>query len=573
MLRVNLVALVAASATLAACSFFTKFEIEEVTSGGGGAGGSTSTMPTTTTMATNAGGGGGGVGGEGGGEMPPCEDCRNCYPSLEACPAPMDQIEIESVEMGTPSNQTRIVWTTDAVAVGTSYMVVGTFGAELAAPYGLAGNGNIQSGFLIRGDDALFTRGFGTCLANDTPNDDEVFMTSMTKLPNNNVVLGGGYEGVDLVSFQGVLDCAAPHIVDGPSTNEELVPFLVWWDPTDEISFAQLEPPVSGTSGTANGYIADVVYLTGSADRVAAVGIAEHDPFDANPGGGPTNYYVVTAVNGGPAHEFLQLDGVTCDIIQDSTSLWGLRSSIASDINGDAWVVAAGCGGDDGRSGLWKLDVAANGVLSEAESGSWGDAQNPFVATEIALSETQLVIAGSYQGTPSQSWIDTPGFEPGDDGDAFVMAFPLADGMGRWNNTTPPSWFRRIRSDGTSDVEATVEALIVADGAVWVAGKMAAEGGIGNNAGCFTTDALDGGRAYLAELDAGTGLVHFVKIDGFDTRGTAGDYPLAWGTALVHPPNQLIHAVSSMGNIKLDCLGGVPNDTNVPRSTVRRYSL
>jgi hypothetical protein len=562
----------ATAATLGACAFFTDFpDVETAPGGAGGSGGSTSTTPTTTTMSTTSdGGGGAGISGEGG--MPPCEPCRNCYPSLEACPAPMDEIEIESVAMGTPGNQTRIVWTTDAVAVGPNYLVVGTFGTELAAPYGLVGNGNIQSGFLIRGDDATFTRGFGTCLANDTPNDDEVFMTSMTRLPDDTVVLGGGFEGVDLVGFQGVLDCAAPHIVNGPSTDEELVPFLVWWNPMNSTPLAQLEPPVSGTSGTANGYISDVVYLTGSPGRVAAVGIAEHDPFDGNAGGGPINYYVVTAVDGGPAHEFVQLDGVTCDIIQDSTSLWGLRSSIASDINGDAWVAAAGCGADDGTSGLWFLDVGT-GVPQIMESAAWGDPQNPFVATEVAVSETQVVIAGSYEGTPNRDWIGVPGFEEGNDGDAFVMAFPLQDGMGPWNNTTPPTWFRRIRSDGTSDVDATVEALIVADGAVWVAGKMAAEGGIGNNAGCFTNDALAGGRAYLAELDAGTGIVHFVKIEGFDTRGSAGEYPLAWGTALVHPQNQLIHAVSSMGNIKLDCFGGVPGDTNVPRSSIRRYSL
>ncbi len=575
MLRVNLVALVAASAALAACSFFTKFEIEEVTSGGGGAGGSTSTMPTTTTMSTTSdGGGGAGIGGEGG--MPPCEICRNCYPSIEACPAlAMDPgFRIDGVADTTPDSATRTVWVTDAVDVGGPFLLLGNFGSAIEAPISLSGAPNLQSGFLMRGDDPNFTTGFGACNDNDTPSFEEVFMMSMARLPNSLVVLGGGYEGSNLVQFDDALDCMTDTVVvDGPPV-DHLTPFLMWFNPTSRTSPQSLKPEIQGVGAIANGYISDVAALTGAsnADRVVAIGIADGDPFDDVLGnGGDIGFYVVSAVDD-MTHTFLPLNDVNCQDIQ-SDELWGLRSSIAVDPAGDVWAVGASCPEGDGQSFLTRIDTTPEGVFSTLETAVWGDSSNPMVITEIAISDSRVVIAGQYSGTPVPAWTDVPGFETGDQGDAFVMAFPLFDGKFPWNNTTLPLWFRRIRSDGTSNVDATVDALIVGDGAVWVSGIVAAVGGIGNAVGCYETDPLDAGRAYLAELDEVSGTAHFVRIDGFDTTGNAGAYTFARGTALVHPPNQLVSAVSSMGNLKLECNGGTPNLDNVPMAQVRVYAF
>ncbi len=551
---------------LGACSFLTDFpDIEPLASSGGGGsgGGASSTGETTST----------GLGGEGGG--PPCTECRICFPDGAICPETEPSASYTlAAPASTPGPMARITWVTDGAQLsGTDYALIGTFNTELAMPGGpISANGTVQGGFVLRGgeDRDEYRFGAATC-AGGAPFSDEVFLNGVAFTPAGALVVGGGFQGDRLAFFSSTLDCASPpSFIDSPTLGDaNIVPFLVWVDAETSNVIDALDPEIEDQE--ENGYVSDVAALTlaDDMDRVVAIGFANGNPFDGITDAPGLGYYLVSA-DGPTGENYLDPISVECATLYETNTIPGLRSGVAVDDAGVVWAAGAGCGTDQ-RSFLVKVPTSPDGTFGAPTEATFGDRGNPIAISEVAVSSAHVVVAGTYSGTPRSTWTEgVPGFEPGDEGDAFVMAFDRAT----WTNQIKPKWFRRIRStsvhpEGLDD--ATVDALVVDSNRVSISGRIGSEGGIGAAYGCFISEDLGRGRAYVAQLDENSGGVGWLRIDGYEVSGTADRF--ARGTALVPLSGALISATSTHGEIVLECGGDSVGAGDTPLAHVRHFWL
>jgi hypothetical protein len=552
---------------LGACSFLTDFpDIEPLASGSGGSGGAGSSTSTGETTST-------GLGGEGGG--PPCTSCRTCYPDGAVCPETEPSASyVLTAPVSTPGPMARIAWVTDGAQLsGTDYALIGTFDTQLAMPGGpISANGTQQGGFVLRGGTAADAYRFGaaTC-AGGTAFNDEVFLNGVALTADGTLVVGGGFQGDRLAFFSSTLDCAAPpSFIDSPTDGDaNIVPFVVWVNVETSNVIDALDPEIENQE--ENGYISDVAALAPAddADRVVAIGFANGNPFDATADAPGFGYYLVSA--DGPTGEiFLDPISVECTTLYDEFTIPGLRSGVAVDDAGVVWAAGAGCG-TDRRSFLVKVPTSPDGTFGASVEAVFGDRDNPIAISKVAVSSAHVVVAGTYTGTPRAGWdVGVPGFEVGDEGDAFVMAFDRAT----WTNQVKPKWFRRIRSTSVHPMgldDATVDALVVDSNRVSISGRIGSEGGIGAAYGCFTTPALGRGRAYVAQLAEDTGGVGWLRVDGYEVSGTTDRF--ARGTALVPLSGALISATSTHGEIVLECGGDSVGAGDAPLAHVRHFWL
>jgi len=559
-----------ALALVGACSFLTDFpDVETAPAGGnGGSGGAGSTATSTSDTSSS------GLGGEGGG--PPCTECRNCFPDGAVCP---DVTTTDSYVLvappAMPDPMARIAWATDGAQLsGLDYVFVGTYSSQLSTPTGtITSTGTEQGGFVLRGGPSPFSFGTAVCTAGGTPANDEVFLNGVALAPGGtSLVIGGAFQGDKLALYSSTIDCAMPEgEVNGPAPlgDSNLVPFLVWVAADTGLVLKSLEPGVEEQDN--NGYISDVTAAPNAPDpdRVVAIGLANGNPFDANPTDGDGFGFYLVSSDGVANPFYLAPLGVACTQPFGTFTLPGLRSAVATDSADDfVWAAGSGCLGDE-RSFLVRVPLMPDGSFGTPLEATYGRPGHPMSISEVAVSTAHVVVAGTYSGQPEADWLgNVSGFEPGDDGDAFVMAFDRA----LWTNEIRPKWFRRIRSqgdypDGLDD--ATVDALVVDADRVSITGRVGEEGGIGAAYGCFTGPPLSRGRAYVAQLDEATGGVGWLRIDGF-TELAVNDH-FARGTALVPLSGAIVTATSTHGGMVLECGGSSVGANDEPLAHIRHY--
>ncbi len=557
-----------ALALVGACSFLTDFpDVETAPAGGnGGSGGAGSTATSTSDTSSS------GLGGEGGG--PPCTECRNCFPDGAVCP---DVTTTDSYVLVAPpimpDPMARIAWATDGAQLsGFDYVFIGTYSSELSTPTGtITSTGTQQGGFVLRGGPSPFSFGTAVCTDGGLPADDEVFMNGVALAPGGtSLVIGGAFQGDRMALYPSTIDCSgATGQVNSPTPGDSnLVPFLVWAAAGTGSVLKSLEPGAELDNN--NGYISDVAGLPNATDpdHVVAIGLANGNPFDGSTADIPGFGYYLVSSNGVANPFYLDPTSVECTERFDAFSLPGLRSAVAADTDGFVWAAGSGCLGDE-RSFLVRVPVMPDGSFGTPVEAIYGRPGHPMSISKVAVSTPHVVVAGTYSGEPEESWLGTvSGFEPGDDGDAFVMAFDRVP----WTNQLAPKWFRRIRSqgdhpDGLDD--ATVDALVVDSDRVSITGRIGEEGGIGAAYGCFTSPPLQRGRAYLAQLDEATGGVGWLRIDGFDLA--PGDDHFARGTALVPLSGAIVTATSTHGEMLLECDGSSVGVNDAPLAHIRHY--
>jgi hypothetical protein len=570
-MRAELIGLLVGIAALgAACSFVTSFPDIEVVGGGSNVGGN---------AVGGNGVGGNGVGGDGanntggdptGGSVP-CVmgGCQNCLSAAGSCPVPgtpvrlvapastpdpMAATNIEIMEILEKSDGLRYVGNfRDVNAMGLD-----TGGADMVI-------GNQQAGIVLGPAGVPITIG-GACDDSGVPGGDEVVFTAAT-VADSEIVIAGVFEGARLVLSPSSVDCMASPVVDAtPTAGDAFAPFLIWLNAGDDTVKWSLSP-IGGT-GTDNGYLTDVAaFPGGELGRVAAIGVATRDPF--NKGADfSAGYQYYALVSSGPVPTVLAPLGLgTCGA---SAGLDGLRSSIAVDSQGQVWAAGTGCTvGQEGQgydeSFVMRFD---DETLEDPAIEGFGDASNPIGITEIVASDTMIIMAGTYSGSPIPTLADGSDTPTGQDTDGFVMAYDRAG----WSNQSEPIWFQRIASDSG---DASVETLAVQGGRVFVGGKMGAGGGIGDAQGCWASVAMGRGRSYFAQLSEETGSLDWLHVEGFEARESADpSLFFARGMALLPTLGEDLETATGFhGEMLLDCDSSATNAASQPEVHLRLFNL
>ncbi|MBL9024984.1 MAG: hypothetical protein JNL21_22500, partial [Myxococcales bacterium] len=522
----------------------------------------------------NAGGGGEAGGGPmGGGGMAPCEPsaCQDCLSGALECPlVGRDPGDFVASLAGAAPAVPNVFITDGLEASDASVRLLGTFSSSMLVlpSETLTADGVLQSGFVLDGSgNAVFAA--GPCDDDDAPGgaDNEVFFNAITE-SGSRLVVAGAFESGRLIVFGGAstgntLDCSDSNdgIVEGPATTQtELTPMLLWLDLSHALDRWLVPADVGSTN--ENGYLADVAPFPSSANgTVAAVGMAMRNPFLAMPSFGGEDRYFVVVSDGVTEAEVEPLDWGLCDSNQ-FVGLAGLKSSIAVDASSRIWVAGAGCpvgSPDDStpRGFLGRLTTVGESPVGFPLVAPIGDGFDPIEVTEIGLTETRVILAGTYSGAP------IAGVEPGSD-DAFVMAYDQAS----FGTQSQPVWFRRIGSD-LGPVQ--VDRLVVADGRIFVAGVTSKNISVGASSTCITSDPLDGGRAFFAELREQDGALGWAHLDGFESGSGTFEFS-ARGTAIVPQTGGLLTATSTRGSFDLGCNGPATSPT-AAQGWVRRFDF
>lgn len=573
MRRIAMVVL-AALGVAAGCSFVTDFPDIDPLQGGGAAGGGVTGGGGGVAGGGGATGGGGGAEGGGAGE---CLEvaCQNCIAGAASCPNVSGAFVLQGEpSVPSPNADTRL-YLTDGVAVGpNAARFIGTFaGATLESESGLlTAAGAPQSGFIVnQAGEAL--GGASACLDGGTPSGGEVFFNGLTMTGSGERAIVGAYEGGRMVFFPTTLACGTTSngFSDGPETSaDSFTPFIVWLTARNDSVDGAYEPAAAGPArGRDNGYLSDVTGVPAIDDTtIAAVGLARANPFTAMPTFHPEgNYYVITSNNPGSG-QVVTLPFRECSS-DGFLEFQGLLSSIAFGDPDEVWVGGTGCGVTEGyteqpRSFLTRFTVDGNDDLVSPSTLEVGDDGNPMSISDIAVGTFNLFAAGTYSGQPMATLADgvTP-VPTGFGGDGFVMSFARAS----FTNFANPVWFTQIVSESGP---AAIEALVHDNGRLFVTGSLPDVGGIGDAQVCFTSEALQGGRAFVAELDPATGGLVWLQMDGFQVpQQTLEPEVFARGVAVVPQTGGLLAATRTHGQMLLGCDDDTTDDTNRTEVHVR----
>lgn len=583
----RLFALVGLSTTMA-CSFITDFRDVEDSQGG---------SPTTTNNGGDGGvgaaggqgghGGDGGTAGAGGEVINPCSPCRNCFaPDSADCPIVpgIAASTVLSTGGSTPSATapTNNVVVSDGIRLNDSatpaVRFLGQFITRFGAPQLEIGNemllGAPGAAFVLDGDGELLFAA-KACVDTKLVVPDETFFFGATLAPNaagaddDELVVAGAFEGERAVLYSGAAapDCSdmvSPQIWGPAGNRDNFVPFIAWFDAQTNQLQRTLTP--DSVEDSRNGYLSDVAALSGSDGAVVGIGMASTDPFSTREFSGEIHYYVVRA--DGPTNpQVRMLDYRSCKENHYAT-LDGLRSGIAVDAEEQIWVAGTGCPLEAGigpdRSFLGKMSSNLLGL----ELRTIGSGADSMGISRIAVSDSWVIVAGTYSGQPIDEVLSGEEVPSGTNGDGFVMAFDRAN----WNDGTAPTWFKRI---GVDQGAANITGLVVDNDRVFLSGRFGGNGDVVPEEVCFDSTEIGRGRAFFAMLSANTGDLDWLRIDGFEAPepvGTEADF-IAEGTMVLPVPGALFTSMTSHGKMRLSCEQGSTGEDDHTRAFLRKFDL
>lgn len=559
--------------SLCACSFITDFrDVEALGGSAQGAGGSG-------VGASGAGGVGGAGGGGTGGFEVVCEACQNCLAVNSAnCPTSTVMPTVLAAPLSVPSTSAQSgVLVNDAFTIGGEPYFVGHFvdrtGANQFDIPGSTLSAQLSAGFVIDASGAVVSAA-SPCL-NDGSGalGDETFFMSGAHVVNatkDEIVVAGAFEGERATFFNATQDCSAisgPHIAGPPNNGMNFVPFLTWIEVGGPSPLPRRSlTPIAASAGQ-NGYLSDVAAVPGTnSGEVVAIGLAQINPFGVGPAINDAYYLVRSS---GPNPSALEpLDFKSCKVNHFET-LDGLRSSVAVAPDGEVWFAGSGCPSIAPQNDAERAFMGhASSDLATPVTRTFGNDTNLVSITEIAVSTSHVIVAGTYTGQVVPTLMNDAPTDSGDEGDGFVMAFDRAS----WTDGSRPVWFRRIASDGGP---AQITGLVVDNGRVFVSGHVGDDATIAPVQSCISSNALGRGRALFAMMSEANGGLDWMRIEGAEPPepDPAGQQLFfATGTTIVPVNGAVYTATSSHGKMLLEC-GGNSTVDNKPKATLRRLDL
>jgi hypothetical protein len=475
----------------------------------------------------------------------------------------------------------------DVVVVGGEPWFLGNFNdsTSQATTLGSTIYGGLQAGAFLMRESGAVSHVSRPC--DDTGTDptlvDEAFYVAGARVDHSSfgdlIAIAGGVQGGSLHLLPSAADVSCPAtpdpLLDGPGNTGATAPSLLWFDASDGSLRESLFPDPMRPGTSEHGYLSDVAALPGTTiGEVVALGIAQINPFGSTVSfESSVNFeFYVMRTAGLPGEPTLRRLMVQSCVEDPNGTLDGLRSSVAaSGPSGspEIWVGVTACDFNQGVSPDRGVLFHLQGDLSDASSRRvLGDATNPVSITEIAVVESppRLIVAGTYSGDPD-------GFGPsvivptGQNGDGFIAAF---DGTA-YTDQSSALWFQRI----DSNVPMTLDALTIADGAVFVGGRGGSSVSVGDLVNCVDSETPDGGRSVIVALDLESGAPRWLRADG--ARPTNNPEPLtdafARTSALGVTGGSLYASTSSIRKLLFECSEGATPGGNQRRFDVRTFTL